>query len=161
VPLGRVRVRLLPVGPGFSLAEFDLSEADLVSRIDPAQPLARSRTIAHQAAEEAWRLSHVAASPDDRGFLPAYEPQIAAYRATRQPGITIGERAEVIRSSGARSMWRCEARCWVLMDRMPAALVAAVARRRAERASQVRRSGEAPAIVTVHHAAKRLPGPRL
>lgn len=149
---GRVRVRLFPPLGSIPFAEFELSEVDLASRIHPADTRTRRGTIAHQAVRTAWSLSQFAADgvPVDAGaFPPEYGPQIEAYRATGQPGLDIGERVEVTRSNGARSMWRCEPVGWVLVDRRSAALVAVTLRRRAERARQVHNcpaSAPAPAV---------------
>jgi hypothetical protein len=128
VPEGSVRVRLMsrPGWPPF--AEFQLSEAHLIGRIDPADRGTQGGTVASEAAQTAWVLTQM--TPEDvreavaHGLPADYERQVEEFRRSGRPPMGVGELAEVTRDTGARSVWCCDSVGWSLIERQSAAAAA-------------------------------------
>ena len=143
VPDGSVRVRLMsrPGWPPF--AEFQLSEAHLVGRIDPADRGTLDGTVASQAVETAWVLTQM--RPEDvrkavANGLPAdCERQVEEFRRSGRPPMGVGELAEVTRDTGARSIWCCEGVGWSLVERQSAAAAARQATSEVEHSPEAER----------------------
>ncbi len=145
VPEGTVRVRLTSRRDWPPFAEFNLSEAHMVSRMHPMDRGTYDGTVAYQAAEVAWELTQwtveEARDAASEGGLPAgYAAQVEAFRSVGRPPMGAGEYAEVTRSSGARSMWHCAGVGWDLVERQSAN---AAAKLQAER--DIERAAEAEA----------------
>src|SRR5712691_5370674 len=102
VPEGTVRVRLTSRRDWPPFAEFNLSEAHMVSRIWPADRGTYDGTVAYQAAETAWTLTQWTAeeareATAESGLPAEYAAQIEAFQAIGRPPMGVGEYAEVTR----------------------------------------------------------------
>lgn len=140
---GSVRVRLMSRQGWPPFAEFQLSEAHLIGRIDPADRGTLGGTVASEAAEMAWVLTQM--TPDDvrehiAPGLPAdYERQVEEFRRAGGPPMGVGELAEVTRDTGARSVWCCDGVGWSLVERQSAAAAARQAAAEVEHSPEAER----------------------
>jgi hypothetical protein len=135
VPIGLVRVRLASHPDWQPFAEFWLSETDLAGRVQREDAGTRSGTVAYMAAETAWNITQLPADEalqEARDGRVPYEYAIQAMNFQRAggPSMGVGEYAEVVRATGARSVWRCADAGWDLAERQPAN---AIAKERADR----------------------------